>query len=437
MLKNYVKVALKVFWRHKFFTAVNLLGICSTLIVSIMATILFDLELGRVTGNAPPEIHNDRTLHLSTMVIGSRTGQGVSWGSNISPSYAFIDRYVRTLETAENVAIFSRFPVSRGLHGGAEETSVGVRSTDAAFWEVFSFDFLQGRPYTAVEVEAGDYVAVISDSFAKRFFGSTEVVGKSVPLDGQPHRVVGVVVPGRSNRVSYRTDAWVPLTTAPTREWRPYSLVGGGRFSAAVVAPRPQDKDRIRAEFAAVLPRVEPVEEDSLLLAPLATAIEQWVIEDDDWEVLAEAGTEWRSAIAGIVIRKILIAAGVILLILLLPVLHLVNINISRIEERAAEIGVRKAFGGSSRALVGQFIAENVLLTLVGGLLSLPLSWGLLISWGLLTKVEPGTLNILLLIRTFAYGTLCAVFFGALSGAYPAWKMARLHPVQALTGKRI
>ncbi len=391
MLKNYVKVALKVFWRHKFFTGVNLLGICSTLIASITATMILDMEIGQVTGNAPPEIHNDRTLHLSTIGINvttpieveGRTGHRFSRTLNVSPGYAFLDRYVRTLETAENVAIFSKRPETRGLQGGAEEAGVEVRSTDAAFWEVFSFDFIQGRPYTAAEVEAGDFVAVISDSFAKRFFGSTEVVGKSVPLDGQPHRVAGVVAPGRSQRVSSRTDVWVPLTTAPAREWRPYRLMRGN-FSAAVLAPRPEDKERIRAEFAAVLPRVEPVEEDSLLLAPLVTAFEEWVIETD-WDDLVDAGPEWRSAIPGLVLRKVLIAAGVVLLILLLPVLHLVNINISRIEERAAEIGVRKAFGGSSRALVGQFIAENVLLTLVGGLLSLPLSWGLWISWGLLT----------------------------------------------------
>ena len=256
---------------------------------------------------------------------------------------------------------------------------------------------------------------MISDSFAKRFFGSTEVVGKNLPVDGQPHRVVGVVAPGRSHRVSSRTDAWVPLTTAPAREWRPYRLMGGGNFSAAVLAPRPEDRERIRAEFAAVLPRVEPVEDDTLLVAPLATAFEQWVIEENLQE-LAEAGPEWRSAIAGLVLRKVLIAAGVVLLILMFPVLHLVNINISRIEERAAEIGVRRAFGGSSRALVGQFIAENVLLTLVGGLFSLPVSWGL---W---TLAASGTLDILFLLRTFAYATLCAVLFGALSGAYPAWK---------------
>ena len=425
MLRNYFKVALKVFWRHKYFTVVNLLGICSTLVAAIVAAMILDMEIGEVTGNAPPEIHNDRTLHLSRVVVGDRSrdfshGRGI-WP--ISPAYAFLDRYVRPLETAENVTIFSRSE-TRGLHGGAEEAGVEVRSTDGAFWEVFSFDFIQGGPYTEAEVDAGASVAVISDRFARRFFGSSEAVGKSVPLDGRAHRVAGVVSPGRSRRVSIRTDVWVPVTTAPAGKWRPYRLRDGGGFSAAVLAPRPEDRERVRAEFAAVLPRVEPAEADTLLSAPLLTAFEEWVLAEE-WRRLAEGP----SAIAGIVLRTVLIGAGVVLLVLAFPVLHLVNINISRIEERAGEIGVRKAFGGSSRALVGQFIAENVLLTLVGALLSL------LLSLGLLVHSAPGTLDILLMLRIFAYSILCAVLFGALSGAYPAWRMARLHPVQALTGR--
>ena len=425
MLKNYVKIALKVFWRHKFFTAVNLFGICVTLIASITAMMILDMEMGRVMGNAPPEVHNDRTLHLSTVVM-ELTAHGYPYSVPTGPRYAFLDRYVRTLKTAENATIFARHPEPRGLHGGAEETGLRVLSTDAAFWEIFRFDFIQGQPYTAIEVEAGDFVAVIADRFAKRFFGSTEVVGKRVPIDGQPHRVVGVVALSHSARVGRGTDAWVPLTTARTVE----TLLEDNRFRAAVLARQPEDLERVRAEFAVALSQVEPIGDQILKGALLVTALEEWMI-GRDWKELAAAGTEWRSALVGLVLRKVLIAAVVVLLILLLPVLHLVNINISRIEERAAEIGVRKAFGGSSRVLVGQFIVENVLLTLVGALLSLPVSWGF---WAL---TEPDNLNVLLLLRTFAYGTLIAAFFGALSGAYPAYKMAHLHPVQALTGRRI
>ena len=69
-----------------------------------------------------------------------------------------------------------------------------------------------------------------------------------------------------------------------------------------------------------------------------------------------------------------MLLAGLALLFVLLPTVNLVNINVSRIMERASEIGVRKAFGASARTLVGQFIVENVLLTLIGGLIGLVLS---------------------------------------------------------------
>jgi putative ABC transport system permease protein len=62
------------------------------------------------------------------------------------------------------------------------------------------------------------------------------------------------------------------------------------------------------------------------------------------------------------------------LFVMLLPTLNLVNVNITRIMERSSEIGVRKAFGASSRTLVYQFIVENLILTFLGGFIGMVLS---------------------------------------------------------------
>jgi putative ABC transport system permease protein len=117
---------------------------------------------------------------------------------------------------------------------------------------------------------------------------------------------------------------------------------------------------------------------------------------------------------------------------IILPTINLVNINISRIMERASEIGVRKAFGASSMTLVGQFIIENVLLTIVGGLIGFVFSYVVLqyfnsTGWITYAQLE---LN----YRVFLYGFVMMIFFGIISGVYPAWRMSRLHPVQALKG---
>ncbi|MCY3665782.1 MAG: ABC transporter permease [Gemmatimonadetes bacterium] len=426
MLKNYIKIAFKVFWRHKFFTAVNLFGICFTLVVLMLATGFIDQQVGPI----PPEVHANRTLHLNWLFVKYASRE--SDVGIFKPSYAFLDRYVSSLETAENVTVFSDVDY-QGMHGGAEEGSVKVKMTDGAYWEVFRFNFRQGRPYNVSEVESGDFVAVVSADFSKRFFGSEVVVGKSVLIEGQNYRIVGVV--GDAAGIRERTDAnvWVPLSTNPSQEWRTYKLQG--RFNAAVLARRPADMERIRTEFATVLEQVEDPPDErfpiSAVSAPLLTTLEAWARNNKpDWTEDYRKGGDPLQAAAARLRLWLLTVGGYMLLFMLLPVLHLVNLNIGRIEERTSEIGVRKSFGASTRTLVGQFVAENVLLTLVGGALSLPLSWGILALMSGVTFMDVGVL-----IRTFAYGVLIAVFFGVVSGAYPAWKMARLHPVRALTGR--
>jgi putative ABC transport system permease protein len=126
------------------------------------------------------------------------------------------------------------------------------------------------------------------------------------------------------------------------------------------------------------------------------------------------------------------IAFSLALLFMLLPALNLVNINLSRIMERSSEIGVRKAFGATNGTLIGQFLIENIFLTLIGGLLGLALAFIALelISDSNFISYAQFTLN----LRVFAWALLTTVFFGVLSGVYPAFKMSRVLPVQALKG---
>ena len=124
-----------------------------------------------------------------------------------------------------------------------------------------------------------------------------------------------------------------------------------------------------------------------------------------------------------------------VFLFMLMPTINLVNINVSRIMERSSEIGVRKAFGASSGTLIGQFLVENIFLTLIGGLIGFLLSalvLEMIADSGLIPYAQLG-LN----IRVFGIGLGLSLIFGFISGVYPAYKMSKLQAVQALKGGQV
>lgn len=125
-------------------------------------------------------------------------------------------------------------------------------------------------------------------------------------------------------------------------------------------------------------------------------------------------------------------ALGLALLFMLLPALNLVNLNVSRMLERSSEIGVRKAFRATAGRLVGQFLVENIFLTLVGGVLGLALAAGALALLNGSSVIEYA--QFALNGRVFAVALGAVLFFGLLSGVYPAYKMSKLPAIQALKG---
>lgn len=410
MLANYLVVAYKVLLRRKFFAFVSLFAVTVTLVVLTVCAAVVDHGFGPV----PPETRADRTLY----VFGARL-EGERNVVSAGPGYGLLDRYERDLPGVERMSIVGGAAV-RQVYRDAGRVSLHVKRTDADFWRILEFRFLEGGPFTADDDRDGNRVAVISDATRRSLFDGAPAVGRTVDLDGATYRVVGVVPDVPADRIVPYADVWVPFGSALADSER-RELVGD--CTGILLARSASDFPGIKQEYAARLATVEITDprQFSRVASVPGTLFE--FIESQMFGTGDGRGT-------GAKLGGLLVLLA--LLFMLLPAINLVNLNVSRILERASEIGVRKAFGASSAALVGQFLVENVAVTLVGGLVAFVVSWALLraLSASGLVANADFTVN----GRVFGYGLACALVFGVVSGVYPAWKMSRLDPVRALKG---
>jgi putative ABC transport system permease protein len=410
MLTNYLKVALKVLGRRKFFTFISLFGITLTLAVLMVATAILDNAFAA----HQPESRFDRVI--GTYVIGI---YGQFGGTTSSPGYRFVDKYVRGLAKAEATSIFTGSSAMVMYHD-RRKLETHLRRTDGEYWRILDFKFLEGGPFTEVDNQNVNYVAVITDDMRERLYGpNASALGKTFVLDGQRFRVVGVVpaVP-ITRRVGF-SEIWAPIRTMKGEYQK--SMIGN--FSAIVLARSASDFDELRNEFQQRLTHFEfdDPKTQNRVVAGLDTLFEA---------AARNIVGNQTDVDRPMMLRLVLILVA--LLFITLPTVNLVSINLSRILERASEIGVRKAFGASSRTLVGQFVMENVVLTVIGGAVAfLVATWVVsLISEAQFIPYATFTVN----PRVFGYGILLAAFFGIISGVYPAWRMSRMHPVNALKG---
>ena len=399
MLKNYLKMAVKVFLRRKFFTFISLFGITFTLTMLMVVAAFFDYVLAP----NPPEVNQERTLGcFKASLVGS------NYTNNNNPGYGFLDRYTRNLP---NVEATSFFTLPRPVYSYVKDKRIQsfIKWTDGEFWKILRFTFLEGTPFSIEDVEKGRLIAVINEATRKKFFGDRPAVGETIIVDGRRFRVSGVVANVSRLRDIPFADIWVPLTTEKNDSYRKELL---GNYMGIYLLRSKADIPAVKAEFQSRLRSVEVTQKEAT-------------------EMRAELMTRSDMIISFVWVLSLSIL--VMLWFMLLPTINLININLSRILERSSEIGVRKAFGASSLTLIGQFLVENVLLSLMGGVL------GLIVSHRVLKALEYAGImgmysEIALNLRIFAYGFALAVFFGLFSGLYPAWRMSRLNPVLALKG---
>jgi len=409
MLKSYLKIALKVLTRRWFFTLVSLSGITFTITVLIIAAAFVD----HIMSPARPGSRFDRTMFVRGIEVKSENRHIYS-----SPGYSFLKRYVSTMETPEAVSIH-RHSSTVSVYLADQRVDLQVKYTDAVFWDILEFDFLEGRPFDQQAVDNADRVAVITERTRRQIFGDESARGEFIETTDGNFRVIGVIPKEDIPTMMASADIYAPITVHQP------SMNSRNLYGSHIGFVLARDKDQfeaVRTEFERTLEQVRldyagEWDEIKTRIGTQSEVVVAHILGDDSESSLLTA--------IGAVI-------GIMILFMLFPAINLVNLNVTRIMERASEIGVRKSFGASSATLVGQFLTENIVLTLIGGIIAWIISWAALWTLTGTDLVPYGEFRPSLTF--FLQCLLICLVFGLISGVYPAYRMSRMQPVEALRG---
>ena len=409
MLRNYFLTAIAVLRRRKFFTFISLFGISFTLTILIVLTAFID----HAVNASYPETERDRSLYINFIRLQDTKHQGRQTGP---ASFYFLSHYAGSIKTPAKLAISTMF-TSTNTYINNKKLAINMKHTNEVYWDVLHFRFIEGKPYTAQQIANGEKVAVISDKTRLDYFGNVPAVGKYIEADNVQYRVCGVVQSVPVTQVFAYADMYLPYTLWKG-DYRQKKIHGA--FTAVILPDHPGDRDKIQKEYAEIVKRIPKSDYPgwdklSSNADPYLTSFTRSFFGDGN-----DSG-----------MGALLLAFAVFLIIfMLLPTLNLVNINISRIMERSSEIGVRKAFGASSKTLIGQFIVENLILTLFGGAIGIILSLIILQLINAADIIPDAVLAINFTV--VSWSLITCIVFGFISGVYPAWRMSRLHVVTAL-----
>jgi putative ABC transport system permease protein len=188
-----------------------------------------------------------------------------------------------------------------------------------------------------------------------------------------------------------------------------------------IKARKPGDRKAIQAEYQQLVKKFPFPDPDNF---NTVTSYANSYLELYTRELLGQDGENTRIGLF------IFLITLFVLLFMSFPAMNLVNINITRIMERASEIGIRRSFGASIKTLLTQLLLENILITLIGGAI------GFLLALILIHLInQSGIFPYVILGINFmvaVYAILLSILFGILSGIVPAYRMAKMNIVNAL-----
>jgi putative ABC transport system permease protein len=412
MFKNYFKTAWRNLLRNKFYSAINITGLAIGLGVGIMVLMWVQDELSYDGFH-----RNASDIYKIDSHIGTGTSAQV-WDGAPSPLALYSRQTIP--EVVDAVRIVKRYNQILFRYGDKKFLEANTGYTDPSFFSMFDFKLLGGdkaKPF------ADDNSIILTESVAKKYFGTANAVGKTIVADGKDNFTVSGVVKDFPENSGIQYDMLFPMSLYAKNfggngNWKTIDEDLGNYFYTIFLQLQTgASAKKVGQKITAIFhdKRGDEAKDNFFTLQQLKTL--HLVTADGNTSALQT-------------VRIFLIVA---ILILFIACINYVNLSTARSMLRSKEVSVRKIIGAGKAQLFVQFIIESAVLFLFASLLAFVLIYLLLPLYNDLSGkhllFSLTDRSVWIVVGSAIIGTL------ALAGIYPALLLSSFKPIQALKGK--
>ncbi len=427
MINSYLKIAFRSLKRNKIYTTINLLGLC----VGIACCLLISIYVY-------DEMSYDRFFEDSERIY--RVALERQYPDNVKYFGSSPVNLARTLsEHYDEVETTGR--IHRLFFQNEIRVDFGDRLfvedkylfADNGFFNVFSFDFIEGNPSTAL-INANE--VVVTESTAQKYFGNKSALNQTFRLDTTEYIISGVIhdVPDNSHMDFDLLGSIHSLQflerAAEDNNWvspwlYTYIKLKEGMPSNALEA---KFEEMVRVHgLPNILTRLGLSEAD---YKESGQAYNYFLQPLEDIHLKSNLSVELQ---ANSSIFYVYLLSAIAIFILIISIINFVNLATARSSERAKEVGVRKVLGSNRSSLIGQFLTESNILSLGALALSLIAVW---IVWPYFSELigKQVYFSLSTLLYLFIGLIIFALIIGTIAGLYPAFILSKMNSAKVLKG---
>lgn len=422
MFRNYFKIALRNLWNNKVFSAINIFGLAIGLAICLLITLFVTDELSYDKYNEKADrIYRINANFLASGSVFNERLSPAQLGQTLVNDYPQIENSVRFISMGDML-------VKKGEETLVEHNAIFADST---LFDVFTLPMISGNPKTALTLANG---MVISESMAKKYFSSTDVVGKTLTVDNTTtYTITGVIkdMPSNSHLHMNFIKAMAGRVDSRDANWM------SDDFTTYILTKPGTSKEMLDTYLKQVTKKYM----ESSLIAMMGSSISDLEKKGGHFRYDAVPLTKIHlySALTSEYepsgnIQYVYSFIVVAIIILLIACVNFMNLSTARSAGRSKEVGVRKVLGSQRSNLIAQFLTESVLTSMIALVLAILIAVLLL---PFLNQLSGKQLAINLFAANWVLTTLVltAIGVGLLAGSYPAFFLSSFEPVKVLKGR--